>query len=176
VENPLAKLYTEHFRALHRFAVGLTGSVDEASDIVQNVFMRLASRQRFESTSITKAYLFSAVRNGAKDVWKRKRPIPFSQRTVANDMGEEVGIDIPDDAPGLLEQAEVSSEFAFVLKAFQFLTEEQREILSLKYFSELSTREIALEIGKNENAVRQMEFRALCLLRRVLQGKKDKNV
>ncbi|MCI0597533.1 sigma-70 family RNA polymerase sigma factor [Candidatus Parcubacteria bacterium] len=172
METPLEKLYTEYARALHRFAVGLTGNVDEASDIVQNVFMRLASKQN-SSTTITKAYLFSAVRNGVKDFWKRKRPIPFSHMTAANDTENEMGgMDIPDDAPGPLEQAHTASEFTSVLKALQMLTEEQREVLSLKYFSGLSTREVAAEMGKNENTVRQMEFRALSSLRRVLQSKK----
>ncbi len=121
---------------------------------------------------ITKAYLFSAVRNGAKDSWKRTRPIPLSHMASVNDAGDEVSMDIPDDAPGPLEQADIASEFASALKALQLLTEEQREVLSLKYFSGLSTKEIGAEIGKNENAVRQMEFRALSSLRRILQGKK----
>lgn len=171
METPLEKLYTEHVRALHRFAVGLTGSVDEANDIVQNVFMRLASKQN-SMPEITKAYLFSAVRNGAKDFWKRTRPIPLSHMASVNDAGDEVNMDIPDGTPGPLKQAEAASEFAPVLKALQALTEEQRDVLSLKYFSGLSTKETAAEIGKNENAVRQMEFRALSSLRHALQRKK----
>jgi RNA polymerase sigma-70 factor (ECF subfamily) len=160
----------ENFRALHRFAVGLTGSVEEANDIVQTVFMRLSSRQSGIGETLNKSYLFTAVRNGAYDFWKRKRPTPFSQMTKDGD--EE--FDVLDETPGHLELAEAASDRDRVLRSLQTLTDEQREIISLKYFSSCSTHEIAVITGKNENAVRQMEFRALGALRKILQ-KDDKN-
>lgn len=142
VETSLEQLYTEHVRALYRYAVGLTGNIDEANDIVQTVFTRLASRENPMPRAVTKTYLFAAVRNGARDYWKRKQPIPFSHMMDADDIEREV----PDDASGLLEQAEQASELSVVLSAFPLLTEEQREVLSLKYFSGLSTAEIAAEM------------------------------
>lgn len=174
MNTSLEHLYTEHARALYRYAVGLIGNVDEANDIVQNVFTRLASRQNAHTT-ITKAYLFSAVRNGAKDFWKQKRPIPLSQMASVS-RAEKETIDIPDDAPNPLERAETLSDFVVVLNALQLLTEEQREIISLKYFSGLSNKEVAAEMGKNENTVRQMEFRALSSLRRILFGRGKNNL
>lgn len=171
METPLEKLYTEHVRALHRYAVGLIGDIDEASDIVQTVFTRLATKAKQSTmpTPITKAYLFTAVKNGAKDYWKRIRPVPLSHMTLENDEGDAAFMDIRDDTPGPLEQAEARSEIDSVLQALQFLTEEQREVISLKYFSGFSAHEIAGFVGKNENAVRQMEFRALSSLRRILK-------
>lgn len=170
---PVEQLYEKHFVSLYRFAVGLVGDVDEAHDIVQTVFLRLTKRNTSALTApITKAYLFMAVRNGAKDLWKRKKAIPLSTLVVEDQLGEVFEKEIPDERPSLLEQAVTNEVRASVLKALQTLTVEQREILSLKYFSGLSTQEIAASLEKNENAIRQMEFRALRILRRNLNQEK----
>lgn len=170
MEVSLEQLYTAHFRALYRYAVGLTGNVDEANDIVQNVFMRIASRTHKGATlnPINQGYLFAAVRNGAKDFWKRTHTTPLSQIHAHTENGDEVEWEIPDENPGVLARAEVASDFDAVLKALQTLSEERREIISLKYFSGYSTQEIAGMLQKTENAVRQAEFRALGALKHAL--------
>lgn len=165
MENKLDNLYKQYFQPLYRFAVGLTGDIDEASDIVQNIFARIASRKDLEDLEINKSYLFLAVRNGAKDFWKRKKAIPFSLMNANDSENEESFFDIAEDARSF-EETHNDYDLSDVLKAFDYLTEQQREILSLKYFSGFSNHEVALEIGKSENAVRQMEFRALHTLRR----------
>lgn len=172
MKNSLEQTYVEHFPALHRFAIGLTGSTEEASDIIQTVFMRLAAKQDSLSVPVTKAYLFAAVRNGARDFWKRTKAIPFSQVMGENPEGGDMEIDIPDTAPGPIKNAEAASDLTTVLAALQMLTEEQRVVLSLKYLSGFSTSEVAVELGKSENTIRQMEFRALRSLRRVIQHNK----
>lgn len=168
MEPSLEQLYTNHFRSLYRFAVGLTGNVDEAQDIVQTVFMRLAAKSE-EQLSVTPGYLFAAVRNGARDFWKRKQAIPFSH--ISHHYDTEESFDVPDDeTPGPTELSETRIAFQGVTRALSELTEEQREIISLKYFSGYSCKEIAEKIDKQENAVRQMEFRALRALRTALHN------
>ena len=168
VESALGELYSTHFRSLHRFATGLVGSVEEANDIVQNVFTRLASSTATPVAHVTKAYLFTAVRNGAKDYYKRKRSIPFSQVSVVSSGTEEFDAHLADDVDGPIELSEKSSDLESILRALAELTDEQREIVSLRYFSEWSTEEIATEMGKTKNAIRQLEFRALRSLHRIL--------
>jgi RNA polymerase sigma-70 factor (ECF subfamily) len=53
-------------------------------------------------------------------------------------------------------------------KAMMVLTEDQREVISLKFFSELSYEEISKIVGKNEDAVRALQCRALIQLRKYL--------
>lgn len=166
----LEQLYQRHFLPLHRFAVGLTGSVDEANDIVQTIFTRLASHHEPDFKAVTTAYLYTAVRNGAKDFWKRQRPIPLSTLTIENTEGDETIFDIPDTTPGPLENVTTAQDLDMLLESLQKLTEEQREVITLKYFSELTTTEIAQALGKNENSLRQLEFRALRSLRRLISN------
>lgn len=172
MESILAKLYKEYFRTLYRFAVGLVSNVDEANDIVQNIFTRLAVRGCLNE-SIDKTYLFSAVRNGAKDFYKRKKMIPLShlEKEGSEFFEGEVHIDFIDNSSLVVKETEYLLNHNFILEKLSYLTEEQKEIISLKYLSEFSNKEIAEILGKSENAVRQMEFRALLSLRKMINHK-----
>ena len=55
------------------------------------------------------------------------------------------------------------------------LTEEQRELVTLKFIQGLSTADVAEITGRREGAVRALQFRALSALRDLLgeEGKKS---
>jgi RNA polymerase sigma factor (sigma-70 family) len=57
---------------------------------------------------------------------------------------------------------------AAVAKALGVLTDQQREVVALRYFHEKSHREIAQLLGKREGAVRVTLLRALRGLRKAL--------
>ena len=52
--------------------------------------------------------------------------------------------------------------------AVQYLTSEQRQVLSLRFEMNLPSREVAHRLGKNEGAIRALQFRALGRLRKIL--------
>ncbi len=168
----IEKLYKDYSAVLYKFAIGLTGDVDYASDIVQTIFMRLGNKDDAQLQEITKAYLFTAVRNGAKDLWKSKKTIPFSKINVAGDETSPL-MDIPDSALTPDQQMETSSDLDIVLSALQQLTDEQRQVLTLKYFSGFKTNEIAVHMTKNDNTIRQIEYRALQSIRRLIRKEND---
>ena len=64
--------------------------------------------------------------------------------------------------------AEVNIEVERVKKAMDQLTQEQREVLSLRFFGELSSKETAAIIGKSDGAVREMQRAATSKLRILL--------
>ena len=49
------------------------------------------------------------------------------------------------------------------------LTEEQQQVVMLRFVAEQSTAEVAQALAKTENAVKQLQFRALRSLGRVLE-------
>jgi RNA polymerase sigma-70 factor (ECF subfamily) len=53
------------------------------------------------------------------------------------------------------------------------LTEEQREVVLLRFVEGLSAREVGDIMGKQEGAVRGMQFRAIESLRRVMIQRRD---
>jgi len=55
-----------------------------------------------------------------------------------------------------------------VSRALAGLTDEQREVIELRFFGGLSAREAADVMGKQEGTVRGLQFRAIASLRRTL--------
>jgi RNA polymerase sigma-70 factor (ECF subfamily) len=64
----------------------------------------------------------------------------------------------------------LQDEMAKIERAFDHLSEEQREVVTLAYLAHLSRKEIAEQLGKSENAVRITLHRALARLAEVVQG------
>ena len=50
-----------------------------------------------------------------------------------------------------------------------YLTEEQQQVVLLRFVAEQSTAEVAQALEKTENAVKQLQFRALRSLGRLLE-------
>ncbi|NJN43426.1 MAG: sigma-70 family RNA polymerase sigma factor [Anaerolineae bacterium] len=72
------------------------------------------------------------------------------------------------DTPGPANRLEISLKEATVRAALQKLTPDQQNVLALRFGSEYSLQETANVIGKQVNAVKQLQFRALESLRRHL--------
>jgi RNA polymerase sigma-70 factor (ECF subfamily) len=76
-------------------------------------------------------------------------------------------VDIPDADPSALS-AQAEDLRDRVLDAMQFLTNEQRDAIVLRYFGEKSYAEIAAILGKKEGAIRALVMRGLRQMRRVI--------
>ncbi|MEN4098726.1 MAG: sigma-70 family RNA polymerase sigma factor, partial [Anaerolineaceae bacterium] len=74
-------------------------------------------------------------------------------------------------APGLDEQAQVRSDLQAMRAALQRLTEDQQQVLILKFIAGLTTETIARMMGKREGSVRALQMRALQTLAKHLKAK-----
>ncbi len=54
--------------------------------------------------------------------------------------------------------------------ALQHLTEDQQQVIALRYYAGLTTSEIASAMERSERAVYSLEVRALAAMRRVIEG------
>ena len=126
-----------------------------AEDIVANVFLRAwrsAGSYRCGSQQF-RHWIFGITRNEVRSHWKHYRPsLPILDHDIYDD-GYEVSA----------ERAR-----AVVTAALAQLTEEQRQVVVLRYFENRSHEEIAATLGKREGAVRAQLMRAMRRLREVL--------
>jgi RNA polymerase sigma-70 factor (ECF subfamily) len=67
----------------------------------------------------------------------------------------------PGDAAGVIERLDL-------LDALKHLTPQQQDVIILRYFMAKTTPEIAAIMGRNQNAVFALQFRAVRSLRRYL--------
>src|SRR5262245_55989609 len=124
------RIFDEHHRALFRFAWRLTGSSEDAEDIVQECFLALLRPgSTFDaSKGSVRTYLFGAVRNQAINRLRNK------PRDLAVDPVEHR---TPES------EAATAQISAAVMKAIAALPESQREILLLAHYEQLSLAEIS---------------------------------
>ena len=159
-QQAFAQLYEEHFDKIYRYVSLRMGDRAEAEDITQQVFLkalRSISTFRWKGTPFS-AWLFRIAHNQVVDYLRKKT----KQATVPID---DSAISSGND-PQLLIEQKLSIEQ--LISATRRLTEAQREVISLRFTSELPIAQVAGIMGKSEGAIKALQHSAIVALRKVL--------
>lgn len=131
--NEVRRLYDVHGRALLAYACALLHDPSEAEDVLHQVFLQLLRDGGTEISS--PGYLFRAVRNRALNHLRGR------SREVALD-GEAQWLESPSG----------STETALALQsALRTLPDEQREVIVLRVWGQMTFEEVAAVIGVSPN-------------------------
>jgi RNA polymerase sigma-70 factor (ECF subfamily) len=155
--------YEEHGRAIYSYLRFQLGSADEADDLTADVFLRaVRSADRFDPIRGTaRSWLFRIAQNVLRDHGRRERRRRLVPLTGFRDLHA--------DAPSPEEQVLRREEVGCLLEALADLPAADRELVSLRYGSGLSTAEVAEVLGVREPAVRTRLWRALGRLRKAMR-------
>jgi RNA polymerase sigma-70 factor (ECF subfamily) len=158
----LTELYRRYADAVFRYVHYRVGDRQAAEDLVGDVFVRaMEALPAYEDTgSPFKAWLYRIAHARVVDYYRRqavRRTAPLDDELVAE--GET--------DPG--ELAAYRDDARRVWKVMSHLTEEQQQVISLRFVAGLSTAEVANVLEKTEGAVRALQHRALASLRRLLE-------
>ena len=127
----LRDLFDASYRKLVVQLYGITGSIDEAEDLVQESFVRAAANgRRFLAVDNPEAWLRTTAINAHRSRWRKRRNGRLAQ-------GRAVP---PSDPPGLEEHLEI-------IDALRGLPEAQRHAIALHYLADLPVEQIAWELG-----------------------------
>ncbi|HEX2296210.1 MAG TPA: SigE family RNA polymerase sigma factor [Actinomycetota bacterium] len=153
----LEGLYSEHVRGAVRLAFLMTGDEQQAQDIAQEAFVRVAGRfHDLRDPDAFPGYLRTTVVNLARGHLRKLRvQRDYLKRAGARE--EEVP---RDDAEGRDE----------LWRALQTLPHRQRAALVLRYYEDLSERQTADVLGCSVSAVKSLVTRGLEALRAVKGG------
>jgi RNA polymerase sigma-70 factor (sigma-E family) len=157
----LISLFEQEAASLTRLARLFTDDRNAAEDLVQEAFVRLHhAAHRIEHPDRAAAYLRSIVLNLARDHNRRglMKLRHFEARTPAADP------DAPDDRVVLDDQQ------ARIISALGSLSGQQRDCLVLRFYFELSEREIGETLGVSPNSVKTHCRRGLERLRLLLES------
>jgi RNA polymerase sigma-70 factor (ECF subfamily) len=156
----LAQVYDDYYERIYRYVYGYLGRSGPAEDVAANVFFRLlrAVRNGKSPDRNLGAWLYRVAHNLVVDSFRRKPPEEL-------ELAEWVEGKEPDPE----EHAEQQVLLERVREALQELTEGQQQVIVLKFFEGMDSREIAGIVEKSEGAVDALQHRALCTLRKVLQ-------
>jgi RNA polymerase sigma-70 factor (ECF subfamily) len=136
----LAGLFVQHYRRVLIAAHRITGSMADAEDVAQALFMRLGSGE-LPSVANVGSYLYRAAINGALDLLRRRKTAAAEPLDAADAI---VGT-----SRGSSPEAELSArELGHLLRqAMAELTPRAAEIFALRYLEDLNNREIAETMG-----------------------------
>ncbi len=119
----------------------------------------LEALPRYESRGIPfGGWLFRLARNAVIDYTRTRR----------EHLDLEVLADRPDGEVGPVESVLAREDRDILTAALGELTDEQREVIALRFFAGLSSKEAADAMGKQEGTIRGLQFRAVGALRRHL--------
>lgn len=145
-----------------RLAVLMVDDLGSAEDIVQEAFAKLWRRHGEDLRGVDDpaAYLTTAVLNAARSALRRRK---VARAYVA----PRVGV-----APAAEDLALLGEGDREVLAALGRLTARQRQVVVLRYWSELSEQEIADALRVSRGTVKSTASRALTILRGALEGRR----
>ncbi|WP_202918493.1 sigma-70 family RNA polymerase sigma factor [Streptomyces cavernae] len=152
-------LYRHRRLALVRLALLLVDDLPTAEDVVQDAFAALLRRHGGRPAELDdpEAYLRTSVVNAARSVLRRRR-------TARAYVPEREG-----HAPSADKNVLLAESHQEVIDALHHLTHRQREVLVLRYWSELTEAQIAETLRVSRGTVKSTASRALDALRRHLE-------
>lgn len=155
-----AALYDRYFAQVYRYSYYRVREVEEAEDVTSEVFFRaLRAMPRYEPRQPFLAWLYRIARNAIIDRARAERPrVSFEDALAHPDSGEHV-VD-PDHAILATDRR------ARLRAALENLTDEQQEVVVLRFVEGLSAEEVGKIMGKRAGTVRGLQFRALQSLKK----------
>jgi RNA polymerase sigma-70 factor (sigma-E family) len=156
----VARMYREEGPSLVRLARLFTDDRNAAEDLVQEAFIRLhRSAHRIHDPSKVAPYLRSIVLNLARD-HNRRGLMSLRHREPP----------APERSPQLPEDTVVAAEDSSrVVEALRDLPRRQRDCLVLRYYLDLSEREIGTTLGISPNSVKTHCRRGMAALQQALE-------
>ncbi|MGW0928424.1 SigE family RNA polymerase sigma factor [Streptomyces sp. NPDC002644] len=152
--DQLTATYREHYRSLLRLAALLLDDTASCEDVVQEAFIRVHSaRRRVRDPEKTLAYLRQTVVNLSRSALRRRI---LGLKLLSKPMP-----DMASAEEGAYDQLERDS----LIKAMKGLQRRQREVLVLRYFSDMTEAQVAETLGISVGSVKAYGSRGIAALR-----------
>lgn len=157
--DSLGELFERHHGPLYGFLVKLTGHRAAAEDIAQTVFQRMLKyRHTYRDDGSFTAWMYHLARRCAADHFRKSNAAPAA--TDPADLQDHA-----DEAPNAGDRAVKRDEHDLLHHALNRLHRDDREVLLLSRFQELSFAEIATILECSAGAAKVRAHRALKELR-----------
>lgn len=157
----VSQIHKRYFERLYRYVYYRVRDAASAEDIASEAFVRLleaVAKGAGPRTNIP-GWLLGTSANIVKDYYKELLRYPLEQ--LPEDLKSRQ--QHPDE---LVQQSERNRS---LLHALEKLTEEQQNVLALRFGGSYSLGESAAMLNKSTNAIKALQFRALAALRRHLE-------
>jgi RNA polymerase sigma-70 factor, ECF subfamily len=161
--DALGRIYEIYFPKIYQYAYLQLSDAQLAEDIASGVLLQVVEsidRFHYRGTPFG-AWVFRIARNRIIDLHRRKK----RRQHV------ELHEGIPTDYGAPHHETERVLEHERVRGALDYLTDDQRQVVLLKFAEGLDNQAIASVIGRSEGAVKSLQHRALVALRKNLSDR-----
>ncbi|HEX8523103.1 MAG TPA: sigma-70 family RNA polymerase sigma factor [Tepidisphaeraceae bacterium] len=173
-KQAFALLYERYSSSVLSYLYRMLGNVEDVESIGQEVFLRafrFAPTYRYPEKFST--WLFTITRNLAINNARRRKRSPVRNVTELNLEGVEMNSDPYQVARAATDKLETQEEIARVLKALEDLPQDQKEVIVLGVFQDMSYAQME-EITKTKAVtLRSRMFHGLRKLAKMIGGDEE---
>lgn len=170
----LELFFDHYYDRVYAHVVNLLRDVTLGEDLTQDVFMRMHRVvDRLDPERDPTGWVFTVATNVVRDYWRSADHRRKGAEVQTGDPGD-LQIAHPDrDVQAAMESDE---ELRAVWSALKTLSVEDREIILLKDYEELSTADISRMLDLQNDAVRQRHSRAVVRLGKAFHASKETEI
>jgi RNA polymerase sigma-70 factor, ECF subfamily len=169
-------LYERYSASVLSYLYRMLGNVEDVESIAQEVFLRafrFAPTYRYPQKLST--WLFTITRNLAINYSRRRKRSPVRNVTELNLEGVEINGDPYGVAQRATDDVEKQEEIARMLRALDDLPSDQKEVIVLGVFQDMSYAQMEEITGTKAVTLRSRMFHGLKRLARMLGGKPEED-
>ena len=159
-QGAFTAIYERYSAAIYRYIYFRVGEAELAEDLQAEVFLRmLEGLHRYEDRGWPiSAWLYRIARDRTIDIMRRRRN---RQHVPLEAWGGSC--DGPENSVG------AQLEYEELNRTLNDLTDEQRQVIQMRFMGEMSIQEVASKLGRTEGSVKALQHRGLQSLARRLQ-------
>jgi RNA polymerase sigma-70 factor (ECF subfamily) len=167
-------IYERYSQSVLSYLYRMLGNLEDVESIGQEVFLRaFRFRATYRYPQKFSTWLFTITRNLAINQSRRRRRSPIRNITELNLEGMDISGDPYQVAARATDDLEKQEEIAAVLKALDGLPTDQKEVIVLGIFQDLSYAEMEDITGTKAVTLRSRMFHGLKRLARTIGGSVD---
>ncbi len=171
-KSAISTLIEKYNRRVRDYIRMMVGDADVAADIAQETFIkavRVIDEGRYTDSGKFQSWIMRIAHNKALDYFRAQK----NNNAVSESSAGYNVLGTMKYADKSVEDSMISEQISADIRALvELLPEEQREVVKMRYYSDLSFKEIAEQTGVSINtALGRMRY-ALINLRKMIQEKK----
>ena len=154
----VSAVFEHYYPKIYRYCYYRCESREQAEDLASEVFVKVVKSIKHQSGNF-EAWLYTIAKNTLTDYYRRKsvRKENSVDEEILEAMPDEKAVD---NAPLIQEELKV---------AINKLTDEQQQVITLKFIEGYDTAKIAEIMKKSVGAIKALQFRALISLKGILK-------
>lgn len=157
----VSELYRRYADLIYRYIVYRVGDSSTAEDLLGDVFVRALERlpEYRELGRPFEAWLYSIAHSKVIDYYRRqkvRKTVVLHEELMAAEAAEPHQL--------VVQRDDLQRAWGAVAE----LTDDQQQVVTLRFLANYSIAEVAAQLGKTEGAIKSLQNRALATLRRLL--------